>query len=196
MSKVLYIRANPKEDKDSLTFKLSNVFIDEYMKKNPEDEIKVIDLYKEKIEFLYGNDLENTMSQESKMYPYAKEFAEADKYIFAAPMWNLSVPSILKAYFDYITLVNVTFKYTEKGPIGLLNNKKAVHIVTRGGSYSNPPMNSYEMGDKYIRTILSFMGVGSIDTIALELADVLQGEAKEAVILNAENKAKEVANIF
>lgn len=196
MSKVLYIKANPKEDKDSLTFRLSNLFVEEYIKKNPDDEVKVIDLYKEKIEFLYENDIENTMSPDSKMYAYAKEFAEADKYIFAAPMWNLSVPSILKAYFDYITLVNVTFKYTEKGPVGLLSNKKAVHIVTRGGSYTNPPMNSFEMGDKYLRTILSFMGVGSIDTIALELADVLQGEAKEANILNTENNVREVANIF
>lgn len=196
MNKVLYIKANPKEDSESITFKLSNLFVEEYMKNNPEDEIKTIDLYKENITFLQSDDLESTKNENSKIYQYAKEFAQADKYIFAAPMWNLSIPAILKAYFDYITLVNVTFKYTEKGPIGLLSNKKAIHIVTRGGAYNNPPMNAFEMGDKYIRTILGFMGVDNIETLSLELTNVLQGEAKDASIVVAENKAKELAKTF
>jgi len=46
---------------------------------------------------------------------YAYQFAEADKYTVAAPMWNLSIPPIFKAYIDYITVSGITFKYTEQG---------------------------------------------------------------------------------
>lgn len=44
-------------------------------------------------------------------------------------MWNLSIPAILKAYIDYISVSGITFKYTSNGSVGLLNDKKAVHIV-------------------------------------------------------------------
>jgi FMN-dependent NADH-azoreductase len=64
---------------------------------------------------------------------YAYQFAEADKYIIAAPFWNLSFPAILKAYIDYICVTGITFKYTAEGPVGLGQGKKAVHIVARGG---------------------------------------------------------------
>ena len=60
-------------------------------------------------------------------------------------MWNLSIPAILKAYIDYVSVVGITFKYTSKGPVGILKNKKAIYIVARGGEYENSP---YEMGER------------------------------------------------
>ena len=157
MSKVLYIKANIKQEGESRTFKVSDSFIEEYKKNNPNDEIVVLDLYKENIDFLRPEDLGGIFgpkNEESKNNPklkYAYQFAEADKYIIAAPMWNLSFPAILKAYIDYVSVTGITFKYTAEGPVGLLNNKKAIHIVARGGEYVNAP---YEMGDRYLRTIL------------------------------------------
>ena len=103
MSKVLYIKANIKPEGQSRTFKISDKFVEEYKKQNPEDEIITLDLYKENINFLNGEDLEaiyGPKNDDSKNHPvlkYAYEFAEADKYIIAAPMWNLSTPSILNA---------------------------------------------------------------------------------------------------
>lgn len=84
-------------------------------------------------------------------------------------MWNLSIPAILKAYIDYISIIGITFKYTSNGSVGLLNDKKAVHIVSRGGEYENAP---YEMGDRYLRNILGFFGISDISTIAIENVDV------------------------
>ena len=138
MSKVLYIKANIKKEGESRTFKVADSFIEEYKKNNPEDEIVVLDLYKENIDFLRPEDLGGIFGpkdETSKHHPilkYAYQFADADKYIIAAPMWNLSIPAILKAYIDYISVTGITFKYTEKGPVGLLKNKKAVHIVYIG----------------------------------------------------------------
>lgn len=198
MSKVLYIKANIKSEGESRTFKVSDSFVEEYMKNNPQDEVIVLDLYTEKIDFLRPEDLGvvfGPKNEDSKKHPvlkYAYQFAEADKYIIAAPMWNLSMPAILKAYIDYVSVTGITFKYTEKGPVGLLNDKKAVHIVSRGGEYGDAP---YEMGDRYLRTILGFFGIHDIETIAIENLDVagvdVQGKIEEGI-----EKSKLIAQKF
>lgn len=198
MNKVLYIKANIKNEGESRTFKVSDSFVEEYKKNNPDDEIIELDLYKENIDFLRLEDLAKIFGpkdEESKSNPalkYAYQFAEADKYIIAAPMWNLSIPAILKAYIDYVSVTGITFKYTAEGPVGLLNNKKAVHIVSRGGEYVNAP---YEMGDRYLRTILGFFGINDIETIAIENVDVIgvdvQGKIQEGI-----EKSKMIAQKF
>ncbi|MGU8478944.1 NAD(P)H-dependent oxidoreductase [Clostridium perfringens] len=176
MSKVLYIKANIKNEGESRTFKVSDSFVEEYKKNNPDDEIITLDLYKENIDFLRADDLgklfgpKDEESKNNSILKYAYQFADADKYIIAAPMWNLSFPAILKAYIDYVSVSGITFKYTAEGPVGLLNNKKAVHIVSRGGGYDNSP---YEMGDRYLRIILGFFGIKDIETIAIDNLDVM-----------------------
>ncbi|MBD7911908.1 MULTISPECIES: NAD(P)H-dependent oxidoreductase [Clostridium] len=198
MSKVLYIKANIKESGESRTFRVSDCFMKEYKKNNPDDEITTLDLYKEKIEFLKPIELKEifeSKDEESNKKPilsFAYEFAGADKYVIAAPMWNLSIPAILKAYIDYISVVGITFKYTEDGPVGLLKNKKAVHITTRGGGYNN---TNYEMGDRYIRTILSFFGIEDIQTIAAENLDIL-GVDVEKNVNEGIDKARIIAQSF
>ncbi|WP_415348489.1 FMN-dependent NADH-azoreductase, partial [Clostridium perfringens] len=184
MSKVLYVKANIKNEGESRTFKVSDSFVEEYKKNNPEDEIITLDLYKENIDFLRADDLgklfgpKDEESKNNSILKYAYQFADADKYIIAAPMWNLSFPAILKAYIDYVSVSGITFKYTAEGPVGLLNNKKAVHIVSRGGGYDNSP---YEMGDRYLRTILGFFGIKDIETIAIDNLDVMGVNVKEKV---------------
>lgn len=198
MSKVLYIKANIKPEGQSRTFKISDNFIDEYRKNNPNDEIITLDLYKEGIDFLKGEDLGvvfGPKNEESKNHPvlkYAYQFAEADKYVIAAPMWNLNIPAILKAYIDYVSVVGIAFKYTEQGPVGLLENKKAVYVAARGGEYLG---TAYEMDGIYLRGILNFFGIKNIETIAAEKLDVA-GENIDKILENSINKAKEIAKAF
>lgn len=198
MSKVLYIKANIKKNGESRTFKVSDSFIEEYKKNNPNDEVVVLDLYKENIDFLRPDDLgkifgpKNEESKNNPILKYAYQFAEADKYVIAAPMWNLSIPAILKAYIDYISVSGITFKYTAQGSVGLLQNKKALHIVSRGGEYINAP---YEMGDRYIRTILGFFGITEVETLAIENLDVMGQDVQEKVKIGID-KAIQIANIF
>ncbi|MDK0616507.1 FMN-dependent NADH-azoreductase [Clostridium perfringens] len=198
MSKVLYVKANIKNEGESRTFKVSDSFVEEYKKNNPEDEIITLDLYKENIDFLRVDDLgklfgpKDEESKNNSILKYAYQFADADKYIIAAPMWNLSFPAILKAYIDYVSVSGITFKYTAEGPVGLLNNKKAVHIVSRGGGYDNSP---YEMGDRYLRTILGFFGIKDIGTIAIDNLDVIGVNVEEKVEEGIE-KATSLAKKF
>lgn len=201
MSKVLYLKANAKPEGESRTYKISDSFIDEYKKLHPGDEIITIDLYKEGIAPLpYGkiNELHTPAEGTAHDHPilkYAYQFVEADKYIIAAPFWNLSIPAILKAYIDYITVTGITFKYTANGPVGMCTGKKAVHITSRGGVYSAEPLSSYEMGDRYLRTILGFLGITDFTTIAAEGLDVI-GNNIDEIINNAIASAKETAKNF
>ncbi len=199
MSKILYIKANPKNDDSSSTFKLADTFLEEYKANNPDDEVIVVDLYKENVRPLDGEMIDGIFSgADNEVKRHAKLFAEADKYVFAAPMWNLSIPAILKAYIDYVSYAGITFKYTENGPVGLLADRprKAIHIVTRGGMYSEGPAKEYELGDKYLRTILGFLGVYDVETLALENVNVLQGEDLRKAIETAHNEARELGKKF
>ena len=200
MSKVLYIKANAKPEGQSRTFKISDSFIDEYKKNNPNDEVITLDLYKEGINFLSEEaiSLHRPAPGEGKNHPvlkYAYQFAEADKYIVAAPMWNLNIPAILKAYIDYVCVTGITFKYTANGPVGLCEGKKAVHIVSRGGAYSEGPAANFEMGDRYLRTIFGFFGITDFTTIAADKLDVI-GEDVESIIGNAIKEAQVTAKSF
>lgn len=201
MSKVLYIKANIKPEGVSRTFKISDSFVEQYRKINPNDEVIIIDLYKDGINFLKGEDLNSIFgpktdeSKNNSILKYAYQFAEADKYIIAAPMWNLSIPAILKAYIDYVSVTGITFKYTAEGPVGLCHGKKAIHIVTRGGAYSEGPAASYEMGDRYLRTIFGFFGITDFSTISAEKLDVM-GEDVEAILENAIKKVQQKAKEF
>jgi len=196
---LLYIKANPKPDNQSHTFRMSEAFVKSYSEANPEDNIVTLNLYTERIQFLDGQHLNEMFTTGSAILTrFATQFAQADRYVIAAPMWNLGSPAILKAYFDYVVLSGITFKYTEQGPVGLLagKGKKCAHIVARGGLYNQPPMSQYEMGDRYIRTIMSFMGVEDILTVSTELTGVLVGQELEASVQASVAKAAQLGKSF
>ncbi len=201
MKKVLYIKANIKPEGESTAFQLSDHFVEQYKRENPQDEIVTLDLYNAGIQFLQGEDLAVTFgpkTDESKNHPilkHAYQFAEADKYIFAAPMWNLGLPAIVKAYVDYVSVPGISFAYTEHGPKGLLENKKAVLLTSRGGSYGEGPAASYEMGERYLKTILGFFGVTDVQAVAAENMNV-QGLDQSGIMQSAKAQAEAVAKQF
>lgn len=201
MSKVLYIKANAKPEGASRTFKVSDSFIEDYKQNNPNDEIITLDLYEEKIDFLKTDDINTVFgpkTEESRNHPilkYAYQFADADKFVVAAPMWNLSIPAILKAYVDYICVTGITFRYTAEGPVGLCTGKKAIHIVARGGQYSAEPYSNFEMGDRYLRTIFGFLGITDFTTVSADNLDIM-GQDVDAVVGKAINDAHEKAKSF
>jgi FMN-dependent NADH-azoreductase len=201
MATVLYIKANTKLEGASRTFQISDLFIDEYKKSNPDDAIITLDLYKEDIGFLNTNDIVEVFSlktEASRKHPvlkYAYQFAEADKYVVAEPMWNLGIPAILKAYVDYVSVLGITFRYTEQGAQGMLKGKKAVNIVSRGGDYCSAPACDFELGDRYVKTIFGFFGIYDFYTIFADGLDI-QGNDPQHIIAKAQEQAKELVKTF
>ncbi len=200
MSKVLYVKANAKPEGISRTFKISDSFVEEYKKLHPEDEIITLDLYKENIHFLTE---ENVMAhtggvedvEKNPILKYTYQFKNADKYIFAEPLWNLGIPAILKAYFDYVSVAGITFKYTETGAAGLCEGKKAVNIMTQGGDYSEGPAAEWELGNRYLKTILGLFGIYDCKSIIASNLDVI-GMDVDAIVNKAIEEAKELAKTF
>lgn len=78
-------------------------------------------------------------------------FMHADRYVFVTPMWNFSYPSVVKAYLDNLAIAGKTFKYTENGPVGLLEGKKALHIQATGGVYSEGPYAAVDFGRNHLK---------------------------------------------
>ncbi len=201
MSKVLYIKANAKAEGESRTIKISDHFIQTYQAQNPDDEIIELELYDAGLEFLPKgkvNEMRAAAMQQNTEHPllkFACQFVEADKYVIAEPIWNLGIPAILKAYIDYVAVGGITFTYTEKGPVGLCENKKAVNIITRGGDYSAEPMDSLEMANKYLRNIFGFMGIHDFTTLATDRLDI-QTEDTEALMNHALAQAENLALKF
>ena len=110
------------------------------------------------------------------------EIKNADVIVINAPMYNFSVPTQLKSYFDFIARPRVTFQYTEKGPEGLLTGKKAVVLAVFGGFHQNQPT---DLVTAYVKTILGFIGITDVQFVYVEGI----GFGPEAVV-KAQNQAK------
>ena len=88
------------------------------------------------------------------MFCYAKQFAEADEILIAAPFWDLSFPGILKAYMEQITVSGITFEYVSGRPHGLCKAKSLKYVTTSGG-----PIFA-DFGYEYIKALAkNFYGI-------------------------------------
>lgn len=116
------------------------------------------------------------------------ELKQADVIVLGLPMYNFGVPSQLKAYFDHVARAGVTFKYTDKGPLGLLTGKKVYVFAARGGVYAGTPMDT-QTG--YVRDFLRFLGMSDVEFVYAE-GLAISPESKEAGLAKA---AAEIARL-
>src|SRR5947199_1941554 len=93
------------------------------------------------------------------------ELQSADIVVLGVPMYNFGVPAPLKNWIDAISRAGVTFRYTEKGPEGLLKGKKVYVALTRGGKYRNTPADTQV---PYLRTVLTFLGLTDVQFVYAE----------------------------
>jgi FMN-dependent NADH-azoreductase len=112
-----------------------------------------------------------TSAQKSTLALSDKLVAElfaADTLIVAAAMINFGIPSSLKAYIDYVVRPQVTFRYGQEGPEGLVKGKKAYLVVARGGVYSQGSMQAVNFQDTYLKAALGFIGITDVEVIVVE----------------------------
>lgn len=96
------------------------------------------------------------------------EVEAADTIVIAAPMYNFTVPSTLKAWLDHIARAGRTFRYTANGPVGLLKGKKAFVVTGRGGVYSEGPAKALDFQEPYLRAMLGFVGIDDVTFVHVE----------------------------
>jgi FMN-dependent NADH-azoreductase len=97
------------------------------------------------------------------------ELEAADTIVLAVPMYNFSIPSTLKAWIDHVARRGRTFRYSEKGPEGLLKGKKVFVLVARGGVYSKgAPAAAFDFQEPYLRAVLGFLGLTDVTFVHFE----------------------------
>lgn len=206
LAKMLVIKAHPLRKNESRTVAVLDFFLARYRKSNPDDEITVLDLYEKGVPEIDGEILHGwqalgegeefsqlSASQQKKTQTFdgsTEQFLAADKIVIANPLWNLNIPTRLKAWIDTIVVAGKTFRYTPQGPKPLTAGKKALHIQSAGGTYSNQ-----DAGSLYVSTILHFAGIKEVEKISIEGADYAP-EKEEEIMKEAFETAEKTALHF
>jgi len=174
---------------------LANRFAREWRDTNPDGRVVVRDIGREPIPHLTAERFQAFLAKPADRTPEQQaiagfsdalidELRAADVIVLGLPMYNFGVPSSLKAYFDHIARVGVTFRYTEKGPEGLLKGKKAYVFATRGGLYAGTALDT-QTG--YVRDFLRFIGIDDLEFVYAE--GLSMGDAPKEKALAAANTA-------
>ena len=178
--------------KESRTAQLLDVF----SKALPEDvEQDVLVLDEENLSCLTGAYFEQRqrLLEEGRLdhprFRYAHQFAEADLVCIAAPFWDLSFPALLKVYIEQISVDGITFSSTHGGLHGLCNGTDLVFLTTRGGVYSDDPM---EMGSRYLDALHTFFGFDRYHCIAVDGMDMSRFDSL-AELEKAKQKVRDLA---
>jgi FMN-dependent NADH-azoreductase len=177
---------------------------DEYVARirdvDPETELVVRDFAREPVPHLtaetFGAFLarpEDRTLEQQRAVAYSdaliEEIKRADLIVIGLPMYNFGVPSALKAYFDHIARAGITFRYSDKGPVGLLTGKKAIVFATRGGLYVGTPRDSQTT---YVRDFLAFLGIHDVQFVYAEGLAISEA-GKQAALSEAKMRIERLA---
>lgn len=203
MKRLLHIIATPRED-ESRTLQISEVFLDTFKKSHPNWVIDELNLSKEELPdlsqksvhgkyiLLEGRDLSGSLQETwAEILQHIERFKTADRFLISTPMWNFSIPYLLKHYIDLIVQPQHLFRYVDGKPEGLIKEKKMIVITSRGGQYSHS--KEFDHQEPYLRTLFGFVGITDISFINAEGMDMGEKIRNEALI-NAKKEAQVLGN--
>lgn len=187
MATVLIVKAHPLDAQKSYALRAMEEFQVRYASLHPEDQIEVVDVFEDQIPDLDKSLLEAmgaakkgesiSPEQAKRLNRYnalTQQFLMADKIVVVNPLWNLNVPSQLVSWVNTINVAGLTFKYDPEGSIGLVKDKKLLHIQSNGGVYAGQ-----DPAAQYIKSIFEFLGFEDIYQVFIEgqSADPSQAQA-------------------
>lgn len=194
MEQVLFVNSCPRPRGESRTLALYDAFIAAYREKH-DCEVTELNLYQSGVTCYTIDDIKKRDALcaekrfDSEMFGYATQFAKADSVIIAAPYWDLSFPSVLKAYIEMVCVCGITFKYTVNGSVGLCAADKLAYITTSGGFSKDK-----NYGGDYIKAVGEFLGIHSFTQCAAYGVDVRElntDEIMEKAIIDSANAGNE-----
>ncbi len=184
MKKLLHIVATPRGD-DSRTLRVTKAFLESFKTTHPDWTVEELDLTKEKLPsmtvkrvdgkyvLLGGKDLSEEQQEAwREIVAYINKFLSVDGYLISVPMWNFSIPYMLKHYIDIIIQPKYLFRYTSSGAEGLVRERKMVVITSRGGDYSTPETRGFDLQEQYLRAIFGLVGITDVRFINAQPMDM------------------------
>lgn len=178
---VLHIDSSPRGD-DSVSRNLTRQIIDRLKVVEPNLEIIRYDLGDRPLPHLSSDAIgalrraEVATAEQREVSARSdrmiEELRRADVIVIGSPMHNFGIASQLKAWFDTIIRAGKTFRYSDKGPEGLLKGKRAIVVETRGGVYTTGPAAAFNHQEPHLRTLLGFIGISDVQFIHAEGLDM------------------------
>ena len=181
MAKLLYVETSPRKQR-SASIEVARAFLDAYRHANPADSIEEIDVwnldlpefdeaaFEAKYAGIEGR--ARTPVQEAvwdRFVALAQPFRDADKIVFAVPMWNWGIPYKLKHLIDVISMKDVLFTFDERGLLGLLGGKKALLVLAKGVDYSaGSATAAWDQQTPYLKVWLNSLGITDITVLPVE----------------------------
>lgn len=178
---------------------LAEQLITRWKTENPASTVVVRDIISDALPALTPEVIGALMSQPDQRSPeqaalvalsdtLINEIKHADALVIGVPMYNFGVPSQLKSYFDLLARAGITFRYTDTGPVGLLDDKPVYLLATRGGLYHD---NGVDFQIPFVKQFLNFIGLTRIETLYAEGLNM--GEIGSQALANAGEKIKQLA---
>ena len=178
MANILSINSSVR-NQGSISRQVTGEFIQKWQAAHPADKIVERDLAAKSIPHLteqmvgaFFTPADQRSAEQAEIVKVSDELVAelfaADVILIGAPMYNFSISSTLKAWIDHVARAGVTFKYTETGPVGLLQGKKVYVFTSRGGVYSEGAGKAMDFHETYLRGVLGFIGLTDVTFIHTE----------------------------
>ncbi|MEA2068106.1 MAG: NAD(P)H-dependent oxidoreductase [Verrucomicrobiota bacterium] len=179
---VLHVCANPKPTEESVSKQLAAAFFGKLIELNPEVELVNVDLYDEKPPFysyelykrawhpVFDESYEPSKVEEMAINYASKQaeaFNEADVLVLTMPMWNFTVPAIMKAWMDQILCPGLTFTISKEDGVKPLHKvKSVVLLVASGGVYKED--DDRDALSRQVRHAFGVIGIDDIEVVWAE----------------------------
>jgi len=206
MTKLLFIQASPRGDQ-SKSIQVAQTYLDALKAMNPALEVDVLPLWETELPAFDGDKAaakvnvflgkeQNAVQKTAwgQIVEIASRFISADRYLFASPMWNGTIPYRLKQYIDIIHQPGLLFGLKpDTGYFGLLEKKHATLALTSGAYADSRPSPAFGVDHQstYLKSWLNQAGVTAIDEVRFQptlLTADPQGDFEKA-----KHAAKELA---
>lgn len=206
MADLLIINAHPKvESKDSFSLRVLEHFLKVYKKLNPLEIIEQVNLYDDYIPLLDRAFLEargkmatgiplkdSEQSIIDRANELLQQFKETKKYVIVMPLHNFNIPSKLKDYMDHVIVPRETYKFTDKGTVGLLDDGRSLLVIQGSGSIytNNNWYTEVEFSHKYLKAMFDFLGIKDYQIVRAQGTAILNpDELMQQAYRNVEDAA-------
>lgn len=199
MTKLLQLKTSIFADQGQSS-QLSNAFVATWRANHPDAQVTIRDLARDPVPHLDADRFlaflakpEDRDEQQRDAVAYSDaliaELKAADVIVLGLPMYNLGIPSVLKAWIDQVARAGITFRYTEMGAQGLLSDKKVYVFATRGGKYAGTQCDTQT---NYVRNFFAFIGISDVEFIYAEGLNMGE-ESKSAGLASANSELARLA---